>query len=105
MKRLDKELVGLKLHLNVEMGFLNDWIDKIVVWLKGSLKQFSSDLKASLNKKFLFLRKQRDEKQNTKVKKKRKLGTKVVYNNSSKKLTDEQIELLLLGLIFEINIK
>ena len=63
MKRLDEELAGLKLQLNVEMGFSNNWIDKIVVWLKGSLKQFSSNLKASLNKKLLFLRKQRDKKQ------------------------------------------
>ena len=84
MKRSDEELAGLKLHLNVKMVFSNNWINKIVVWLKGSLKQFSSNLKASLKKKLLFLRKQRDEKQQTKVKNKRKVGTKVVYNNSSK---------------------
>ena len=34
MKRLDKELVGLKLHLNIEMGFSNNWIDKVLVWSK-----------------------------------------------------------------------
>ena len=68
----------------------------------GSLKQFSLKLKANLNKKLLFLRKQRDEKQKTKMDNKRKLGTKVVYNNSSKQLTEEQIELLSLGLNFGV---
>ena len=58
-----------------------------------------------MNKKLLFFRKQRDEKQKTKVKNKRKLGTKVVYNNSSKQLTEEQIELLSLGLNFGVTPK
>ena len=35
----------------------------------------------------------------------RKLGTKVVYNNSFKQLTDEQIELLSLGLNFGLTPK
>ena len=34
VKGLDKELVGLKLHLNIEMGFSNNWIDKVLVWSK-----------------------------------------------------------------------
>ena len=69
------------------------------------MKQFSLKLKANLNKKLLFLRKQRDEKQKTKMDNKRKLGTKVVYNNSSKQLTEEQIELLSLGLNFGVTPK
>ena len=102
IKNLDEQLADLKLHLNVEMGFSNKWINKIVIWVQGSLKEFTSKVKAGLKKKLVFLRKQREEIQRTQVKKKRKLDTKVVYNNSSRHLTDEQIELLSLGLNFGI---
>ena len=91
IKKLDEQLADLKLHLNVEMGFSNKWINKIVIWVQGSLKEFTSKVKAGLKKKLVFLRKQREEIQRTQVKKKRKLDTKVVYNNSSRHLTDEQI--------------
>ena len=64
-------------------------------------KRVTSKVKAGLKKKLVFLRKQREEIQRTQVKK-RKLDTKVVYNNSSRHLTDEQIELLSLGLNFGI---
>ena len=74
----------------------------IVILVQGSLKEFTSKVKAGLKKKLVFLRKQREEIQRTQVKNKRKLDTKVVYNNSSRHLTDEQIELLSLGLNFGI---
>ena len=80
IKKLDEQLADLKLHLNVEMGFSNKWINKIVIWVQGSLKEFTSKVKAGLKKKLVFLRKQREEIQRTQVKKKRKLDTKVVYN-------------------------
>ena len=102
IKKLDEQLADLKLHLNIEMGFSNKWINKIVIWVQGSLKEFTSKVKAGLKKKLVFLRKQREEIQRTQVKNKRKLDTKVVYNNSSRHLTDEQIELLSLGLNFGI---
>ena len=52
-----------------------------------------------LKKKLALLRKQKVAKQQSMGKDNRKLDMKVVYNNSSKKLTEEQLELLSLGLI------
>ena len=66
------------------------------------VKQLSSKIKEGLKKKLAFLRKQKVDKQKSMGKLKRKLDTKVVYNNSSKKLTEEQLGLLSLGLNFGI---
>jgi len=68
IKNLDEELAKLKLHLNVEMGFSNNWINKIAIWVQGSLKEFSSKVRTGLKKKFIFLRKQQEQMQKTKVK-------------------------------------
>ena len=102
LKRMNEELAKRRLHLNIEMGFSNKWIKKVEMWLVGSLKQLSSKIKEGLKKKLAFLRKQKVAKQKSMGKGKRKLDTKVVYNNSSKKLTEEQLELLSLGLNFGI---
>jgi hypothetical protein len=65
-------------------------------------KRVYFESESRFEKKLVFLRKKREEIQRTQVKEKRKLDTKVVYNNSSRHLTDEQIELLSLGLNFGI---
>ena len=74
-------------------------------WVGGSLKQLSSEIKEGLKKKLALLRKQKVAKQQSKVNVQRKLDTKVVYNSSSKKLTEEQLELLALGLNFGVTPK
>ena len=88
-----------------EMGFTNKWIKKVETLVVGSLNQLSSKIKEGLKKKLALLRKQKVAKQQSKVKDQRKLDTKVVYNNSSKKLTEGQLELLSLGLNFGVTPK
>ena len=38
IKKLDGELEKLKKYWNIEMGFSNKCINKIVKWIQGSLK-------------------------------------------------------------------
>ena len=103
IKKVDVKVASVNVHLNLEVGMTNGWIERTGRWVTNSLREGRNQLKKKLNNKLRNLR--NEKKKDTSVK--LQIGTnfekrKVVYNNSSKKLTDEQMDLLSLGLNFNL---
>ena len=100
IQRRDRKLAEIRLHLNQFLGFTNVWIQKMERWVASSLRKSEAKIKSGLERKLKDLRLQKkiDSKSN-KVNQK-SVKKKIVYNNSRKKLTEEQMELLALGLNF-----
>ena len=105
IQRMDRKLAEIRLHLNQSLGFTNVWIQKMERWVASSLRKSEAKIKSGLERKLKDLRLQKkiDSKSN-KVNQKT-VKKKIVYNNSSKKLTEEQMELLALGLNFGLTSK
>ena len=82
------------------------WIDKMETWIVKSLRKLGYKIRLKMQKKFDSLRKQQQVKQKEN-KGKFQQGTKkkVVFNNSSRKLSEEQLQLLSLGLNFGLTPK
>ena len=100
VSRMDKKMAEQRVYLKQTFGFSEAWVKKTENWVRNSLNELVVKLKASLEKKLKVLRAQ---KRDSKLSQKETNGgvkRKVVYNNSSKKLTEEQMELLGLGLNF-----
>jgi len=110
---LEKNISRLKLDLRENHKLSGRFIENTINWLKKKVKYKTSLIKTKLKRKFQCLleekakleaeRKQRKqaEKENKNVRKlDPRCDKKVVYNNSSRKLTDKEIELLSLGLNF-----
>jgi len=80
------------------------WVDRTVRWVLKSLNGQSYKNKMRLQKKLEYLKKQKSEMMERKETSQpnSKHMKKVVYNNSSKKLSEDQVQLLSLGLNFGI---
>ena len=96
---MDKKLAGIRVHLKMEFGFSKDWIQRTENWIVKSLCGVTSKIKNKLKKKFQFLKEQRENLCNNS---KDRSQTESSFNNSSKQLTEEQLELLSIGLNFGI---
>ena len=72
-------------------------------WVLSSLRRSSEKVKSRLQRKFKALKDNQIQESRAKQQKRVTVKKKVVYNNSSKKLTEEQMELLALGLNFGLN--
>ena len=101
IKRLDKRLAEIRLHLNQSLGFTNAWIQKMERWVKSSLGKSEEKIKKRLERKLKDLRLQKKNNSKPKMERQTTVKKKIVYNNSLKKLTEEQMELLALGLILD----
>ena len=91
-----------RLHLKQTLGFSEVFIKKTEKWVWNSSAKSIGKVKRALEKKLRELRANKRESQNLKKKVQGGVKRKVVYNNSSKKLSEEQMELLALGLSFGI---
>ena len=91
-----------RLHLKQMLGFSEVFIKKTEKWVWNSLGESIGKVKRALEKKLRELRANKRESQSLKTKIQGGVKRKVVYNNSSKKLSEEQMELLALGLSFGI---
>ena len=86
--------------MNQDLGFTGVWIQKTLKWVEASLKKSAARVRSKLQQKLRSLRMQRSEEVKNNRQKQSFVKKKVVYNNSSKVLTEEQLELLALGLNF-----
>ena len=103
IKAMDMRIAGLRLQLRQDFGFSVHWIQKMENWVMKSLGKMRAEIKKRLLGKLRNLRVAKlKQKMNLDKKNKPRLDKKVVYNFSSKKLTEEQLELLSLGLNFGI---
>ena len=103
IKAMDMRIAGLRLQLRQDFGFSVHWIQKMENWVMKSLGKVRAEIKKRLLGKIRVLRVAKlKQKMNLDKKNKPRLDKKVVYNFSSKKLTEEQLELLSLGLNFGI---
>ena len=99
--RTEKEIADVNLYLMQNLNMPRGWTDRMGRWVYNSLKETRQKIRKRLQLKLENLRKA--EKEKRKVSQGGKMGSakrKVVYNNSSKKLTEEQLEVLALGLDF-----
>ena len=106
MKRTEKEIADANLYLMQNLSMPRGWTERMGRWAYNSLRETKQKFRKSLQVKLDSLRKA--EKEKRKVPQDGKMGSakrKVVYNNSSKKLTEEQLEVLALGLNFGITPK
>ena len=97
---MDKKMAEQRVYLKQTFGFSEAWVKKTENWVRNSLNELVVKLKASLEKKLKVLRAQKRDSKLSQKKTNGGVKRKVVYNNSSKKLTEEQMELLGLGLNF-----
>ena len=109
----DKKISQLKLNLRETFGMSGNFVENTVKWLRKKVRN-KVKVKIRLKKKYSFLleeKKKLDElwrKKKEQVNKDNQTGKrlhsrcdkKVVYNNSSRVLTEKEIELLSLGLNF-----
>ena len=80
------------------------WRERIGRWVLNSLKEIKVKVQMSLKKKFDKLKQEKKEEKKLQfdTEKKSSVKKKVVYNNSSKQPTKEQLEVLSLGLNFGV---
>ena len=107
IKKADVKVAELNLVLSQELQMPMGWRERIGRWVLNSLKEVKVKVQLSLKKKFDKLKqeKQEEEKLQINAGKKSSVKKKVVYNNSSKQLTKEQLEVLSLGLNFGVTPK
>ena len=97
IQKVNKDVAEKKLILRQDLGF----IQKTVNWVGASLKKSAAKVRNGLQQKLRSLQAQKvEEVKNTKLKQKSVKKKKVVYNNSSRFLTEEQMNLLALSLNF-----
>ena len=88
IKKVDVKIASVNVHLNLEMGMTNGWIERTGRWIMNSLKEGRNQLKKKLNNKLQNLRNKKKKATSIKVQLGRNFEKrKVVYNinNSSKK--------------------
>ena len=105
LKRVDEKVAGLSLKLKLELGMPEGWIARTVKWVSKSVRGIINKVRLKLKKKLEVLKKEKVQKEKKKEQFQPGVKKKVVYNNSSKKLSEEQINLLSLGLNFGITPK
>ena len=102
---MDEKVAGLKLNLKLELGMPEGWIARTVKWVSKSFRGIINKVRLKLRRKLEVFKKEKVQKGKKKEEFQPGVKKKVVYNNSSKKLSEEQIHLLSLGLNFGITPK
>jgi hypothetical protein len=108
----DEKIAGFKLDLKGKLKMSRTRIENTLQWLNKKAQTKALEKKKTLRKKFQQLNEEKKqfekelhdfmmENKNTNL----NVNKKVVYNNSSKELSQKQIELLALGLNFAITPK
>jgi len=103
VKGMDTKIANLRLQLKQDFGFSKNWVQRMENWVLKSLGKLRAEVRSRLLKKLKVLRDTRlHERKKVKTSPTFRSDKKVVYNNSSKQFTTEQLELLSLGLNFGI---
>ena len=107
IKKADIKIAEMNLVLSQELQMPKGWRERIGRWVLNSLKEIKVKVQMSLKKKFDKLKQEKKEEEKLQINagKKSSMKKKVVYNNSSKQLTKEQLEVLSLGLNFGVTPK
>ena len=93
-------MADFKVILQVELEMPQGWIERMKNWVVNSLKKGLHQNKIKLQRKLEYLKKESAKGKEKRSHHKNGEKRKVVYNNSSKELSEEQIQLLSLGLNF-----
>ena len=100
---MDTKIANLRLQLKQDFGFSKNWVQRMENWVLKSLGKLRAEVRSCLLKKLKVLRDTRlHERKKVKTSPTFRSDKKVVYNNSSKQFTTEQLDLLSLGLNFGI---
>ena len=106
IKHVEMDIAKLNLFLMQELRMPEGWTKRMGNWASNSLKSERVKIRKRLTVKLQNLRiEKKNEQKVQNVKKQEFLKKKVVYNNSSRMLTEEQLEVLALGLKFGITPK
>ena len=107
--KADETIANFKITLKNEFNMSRKWIENTVQWLTKKADKKGTEKKKALKRKFHQLQEEKllfEKELNEFIMRKEaetpKIDKKVVYNNSSKQLTEKQISLLALGLNFAI---
>ena len=103
IKAMDMRIERLQLQLRQDFGVSVHWNPKMENWVRKSLRKVRAEVRKCLMGKIRVLRDAKlKQKRNLDKKMKPMLDKKLVYSFSSRKLTEEQVELLSSGLNFGI---
>ena len=108
-QRADERIATFKLNLKEKLFMSRNWIENTIQWLTKKADKTGMEKKKILKRKFQQLNEEKikfDKELNDFMTQQQahnpQVNKKVVYNNSSKKLTEKQINILALGLNFAI---